>query len=110
MVYLSPKGLFLTWFGVFLQLNLTDPWDDVELLVDLLVHGGADDAHFGESVRHRVNAHLRHQQRQQEDLILGHVVVLHKQIKAAALYMFNTAVPSGTAAEWLHLFYFKGSD
>lgn len=55
---------------------LTNAWDDVELIVDLLVHGCCDDAHLGESVGYRVNAHLSHQQRQQEDLILVDVMVL----------------------------------
>ena len=58
---------------------LTDAWYDVELVVDLFVYSGGDDADFRESVGHRVDAHLCHQQGQQEDLILRYVVVLHKK-------------------------------
>lgn len=62
---------------------LTDAGDDVELLVDPLVHGRGDDADSGESVSHRVHPHLGHQQRQQEDALLRHVVVLqHGTIRA----------------------------
>lgn len=57
---------------------LTDAWYDMELLVDLLVHGGGDDADFREGVGHRVDAHLSHEQGQQEDLILGYIVVLYR--------------------------------
>lgn len=57
---------------------LTDARYDVELVVDLLVHGGGDDADFREGVGHRVDAHLRHEQGQQEDLVLGDIVVLHR--------------------------------
>lgn len=57
-------------------MNLTDAWNDVELVVDLLVHRCGDDADFREGVGHGVDAHLCHQQRQQEDLVLGYVVVL----------------------------------
>lgn len=57
---------------------LTNARDDVELVVDLLVHGGADDADAGEGVGDRVDAHLGHEQRQQEDLVLRDVVVLQK--------------------------------
>lgn len=32
------------------QTVLTDAWNDVELLVDLLVHGGGDNADPGEGV------------------------------------------------------------
>lgn len=48
----------------------------MELIVDLLVHGCGDDAHLGEGVGYGVNAHLSHQQRQQEDLILLNIMVL----------------------------------
>lgn len=58
------------------SVNLTDAWNDVELVVDLLVHRCGDDADFREGVGHGVDAHLCHQQRQQEDLVLGYVVVL----------------------------------
>lgn len=60
---------------------LTDSWNDVELVVDLFVHSGGDDADFRESVGHGVNAHLRHEQGEQEDLILSHIVVLHEEQK-----------------------------
>lgn len=56
--------------------SLTDAWDDVELIVDLLVHGCGDDAHLGKGVGYRVNAHLSHEQRQQEDLILLDIMIL----------------------------------
>lgn len=64
------------------QLSLTGPGsltyagDDAEEVVDALVHRRGDDSHARESIGHRVDAHLRHEQRQQEDLVLGHVVVL----------------------------------
>lgn len=59
---------------------LTDAWYDVELVVDLLVYGSGDDADFGEGVGHRVDAHLRHEQRQQEDLVLCDIVVLQEKM------------------------------
>lgn len=58
---------------------LTNSWNDVELVVDLLIHGGGDDADFRESVGHRVDAHLCHEQGEQEDLIFGHIMVLHRE-------------------------------
>lgn len=39
---------------------LTDAWYDVELVVDLLVHGRGDDADFREGIGHRVDTHLCH--------------------------------------------------
>lgn len=59
-------------------LLLTDARNDVELVVDLLVHGGGDDADSGEGVGHGVDAHLSHEQREQEDFVLCNVVVLQK--------------------------------
>ena len=56
--------------------HLTDARYDVELVVDLLVHGSGDDADFREGIRHRVDAHLCHQQGQQEDLVLCYIMVL----------------------------------
>lgn len=66
----------------FIQVNrifLTDARDDVELVVDLLVHSRGDDTDFGEGVRHRVDPHLCHEQGQQEDLVLCYVVVLQEE-------------------------------
>lgn len=60
---------------------LTDAWYDVELVVDLLVHGGGDDPDFREGIGHRVDTHLCHQQGQQEDLILRHVMVLQGKMR-----------------------------
>ena len=57
-------------------LRLTDARDDVELLVDLLVHGRGNDADPREGVRHGVDAHLCHEEGEQEDPFLWHVVVL----------------------------------
>lgn len=71
----SPSGS-RSRFPPLVRKGLTDARNDVELVVDLLVHGGADDADSGEGVGHRVDAHLSHEQRQQEDLVLRHVVVL----------------------------------
>lgn len=62
---------------------LTDARNDVELVVDLLVHGGGDDADSGEGVGHRVDAHLGHEQRHQEELVLRDVVVLQKMTGGA---------------------------
>lgn len=59
---------------------LTDAGDDVELVVDLLVHGRGDDADLREGVGHRVHAHLRHEQGQQEDLVFCYVVVLEGKV------------------------------
>lgn len=56
--------------------DLTDAWDDVELVVDLLVHSCGDDAYFGKGVSDGVNAHLSHQQRQKKDFILLDIMVL----------------------------------
>lgn len=39
----------------------TNARDYVELVVDILVDGGGDDADLGEGVGHRVDAHLCHQ-------------------------------------------------
>ena len=56
--------------------TLTDAGDDVEQIVDLLVHRRGDDLDLGEGVGHRVDPHLRHEEGQQEDPLLLHVVVL----------------------------------
>lgn len=55
---------------------LTDAWYDVEEVVDLLVDRRGDDFDLRESVGHRVDAHLGHQQRHHQDLVLLDVVVL----------------------------------
>lgn len=34
------------------QRALTNPWNDVELIIDILVHGSGDDAHLGKCVGH----------------------------------------------------------
>lgn len=57
----------------------------MELVVDLLVHGGGDDADFREGVGHRVDAHLRHQQGQEEDFILCYIVVLYAERQSTIL-------------------------
>ena len=59
--------------------TLTDAGDDVEQIVDLLVHRRGDDLDLGEGVGHRVDPHLRHEQGHQQDLILLDVVVLKEQ-------------------------------
>lgn len=61
---------------------LTDARNDVELVVDLLVHGGGDDADSGEGVGHRVDAHLGHEQGHQEELVLRDIMVLQKMAEA----------------------------
>ena len=59
--------------------TLTDAGDDVEQIVDLLVHRRGDDLDLGEGVGHRVDPHLRHEQGHQQDLILLDVVVLKEK-------------------------------
>lgn len=78
---------------------LTDAGDDVELVVDLLVHGGGDDADLREGVGHRVHAHLRHQQRQQEDFVLRDVVVLKGEEEGVAAGGAFRREPCGA---WTH--------
>ncbi|VCX42376.1 unnamed protein product, partial [Gulo gulo] len=56
--------------------SLTDARDDTEKVVDALVHRRGDDSHSWERVGHRVDTHLCHKQRQQEDLVLRNVMVL----------------------------------
>lgn len=58
-------------------LLLTYARDDVEEMVDLLVHSRGDDFDLWERVGHRVDPHLCHQQRHQQDLVLLNVVVLN---------------------------------
>lgn len=61
---------------VFLQ--LTYAWDDVEEVVDLLVDSRGDDFDLRESIGHRVDSHLCHQQGHQQDLVFLNVVVLNR--------------------------------
>lgn len=56
---------------------LTDTGNHVQEVVQALVHRRGDDLHLGEGVGHRVDAQLCHQQRDQDDLILLHLVILH---------------------------------
>lgn len=58
---------------------LTDTGNHVQEVVQALVHRRGDDFHLGEGVGHRVDAQLRHQQRDQDDLILLHLVILHSR-------------------------------
>lgn len=58
-------------------LLLTYAWYDVEEVVDLLVDRRGDDFDLRESVGHRVDSHLCHEQRHQQDLVLLDVVVLN---------------------------------
>lgn len=60
--------------------GLTNPWNDVKLIIDFFVHSSRDDAHFGKGVGHRVDAHLRHEQREQEDLVLLDIMILNTDI------------------------------
>lgn len=60
-------------------LLLTYAWYDVEEVVDLLVDSRGDDFDLRESVGYRVDAHLRHQQRHQQDLVLLDVMVLNRK-------------------------------
>lgn len=55
---------------------------DVEEVVDLLVDSRGDDFDLGERVGHRVDSHLCHQQRHQQDLVLLNVVVLNRNPRA----------------------------
>lgn len=61
---------------------LTYAWYDVEEVVDLLVHSRGDDLDLWESVGHRVDSHLCHQQGHQQDLVLLDVVVLDRDPRA----------------------------
>lgn len=70
-------GSFFFLTALWVCLLLTYAWDDVEEVVDLLVHGRGDDFDLREGVGHRVDAHLRHEQRHQQDLVLLDVVVLN---------------------------------
>lgn len=47
-------------------------------VIQTLVHCSGDDFHQGEGVGHRVHTQLSHQQRNQHDLVLLHLVVLSK--------------------------------
>lgn len=71
------KPLHRLFTGALVRVLLTYARDDVEEIVDLLVHSRGDDFHLWEGVGHRVDAHLRHQQGHQQDLVLLNVVVLH---------------------------------
>lgn len=56
---------------------LTDTRNHMQEVVQVLVHCRGDDFDLGEGVGHRVDAELCHQQRDQDDLILPHLVILH---------------------------------
>lgn len=70
----------------------------MELVVDLFVHGGGDDADSGEGVGDRVDAHLGHEQRQQEDFVLRNVVVLQKKAETER----TTSATSSTSGRSLN--------
>lgn len=52
----------------------------MKLIADFLVHSSGDDAHFGKGVGHRMDAHLRHEQRKQEDLVFLDIVILEADL------------------------------
>lgn len=56
---------------------LTDTRNHVQKVVEALVHRRGDDFDLGEGVGHRVDAELCHQQRDQDNQILPHLVILH---------------------------------
>lgn len=55
--------------------KVPNPWDDTEKVIDTLVHSCGDDSHAWESVGHRMHTHLCHEQGQQKDLVLRHIMV-----------------------------------
>lgn len=49
----------------------------MEEVIDLLVDGGGDDFDLREGVGHGMNTHLSHEQRNQQDLLLLNIMILH---------------------------------
>lgn len=60
----------------------------MELVVDPFVHGGGDDAHLGEGVRHGMHPHLSHEERQQEDFVLLNIMVLERTNKQTVIQAY----------------------
>lgn len=58
---------------------LTNTGNHMQEVVQALVHCRGDDFDLGEGVGHRVDAELCHQQRDQDDLVLPHLVILHSR-------------------------------
>lgn len=91
-------GLFLLLPAASAAPPLTDTGNHVQEVVQALVHRRGDDFHLGEGVGHRVDAQLCHQQRDQDDLILPHLVVLHSHQPHKCTYV-HAQVPFWVLSE-----------
>ena len=56
------------------------PGEDVEALVDRGIHGRGDDLHVGVDVGHRVRPELGGDDGDQQDVVLGNIVVLQYRL------------------------------